>query len=401
MSESAFPIIQPDSVRLIAQSAPGAYDSNMLSLTRCSEAGRTLLDQIKLNGMSDELDRACAVYLDKARRTLKAMNERRAPVTKLFDQIRTAFTSMEATVDAAKPDSLPHIIQQHRNRYAAAKLREAERIRQEELRARQRQLAVSRYVQDIETALCQAFDAKLSADIDTLAILNATLTVDNFDTVSARIISFPVALPDAWLDTCPIPIPRPAEVTPAEADAKRLDTIRRFAPQFRRQYARELADYRDTLTDALPAKRKALIDMAAASASEAARIKADLDAREAAHTARLDAERTAREAEQRAAADLKAQAVEMDSLFNEAAVATPAYQPKAAVKHTVVPHDADGILAIVSMWWSKEGQHLPLPELEKIFRKQIAYVNRLANHKDTPEFIQSPSLHYTEEVKAK
>lgn len=111
MSESAFPIIQPDSVRLIAQSAPGAYDSNLLSLTRCSEAGRTLLDQIKLNGMSDELDRACAVYLDKARRTLKAMNERRAPVTKLFDQIRTAFTSMEATVDAAKPDSLPHIIQ--------------------------------------------------------------------------------------------------------------------------------------------------------------------------------------------------------------------------------------------------------------------------------------------------
>ena len=53
------------------------------------------------------------------------------------------------------------------------------------------------------------------------------------------------------------------------------------------------------------------------------------------------------------------------------------------------------------MWWSKEGQFLPIEELSKIFKKQLTFCEKVANDKDNPEFIKSPFVRYEEEVKAK
>ena len=83
-------------------------------------------------------------------------------------------------------------------------------------------------------------------------------------------------------------------------------------------------------------------------------------------------------------------------------MATPVgYQPKTAVRKRVVTDTPEGILAVVSMWWSKEGRFLSMDELSKIFKKQIAFCEKLANDKDNPEFISSPFVRYEEEVKAK
>lgn len=92
----------------------------------------------------------------------------------------------------------------------------------------------------------------------------------------------------------------------------------------------------------------------------------------------------------------------MDGLFGQAAVATPVgYQPKTAVKKRIVTDSPEGMLAVVSMWWSKEGRFLSMEELSKIFKKQITFCEKLANDKDSPELISSPFVHYEEEVKAK
>lgn len=396
------PILRQENVQLIVQSAPDAYNSNSLSSMRCSDYGKNLLTEIQQHGMTDELDKRCAEFIDKAKRTLKAMNERRAPFTKLFDQIRSEFTGMENSIDPTKKDTVPYLIQQARNTYAAKKREEAERARQEELRRQQREKAIKDYQQNAEDDYRRQFDGKITADINTLTSLNQSLTIENFEEVSAQIKNFNVTLGNEWFQHCQSYAHKPFEISDAEAIDIRQSILNRLSKQFKEQYASEVGEYRDTIADALPSKKRELERMAKANAEEQARIKAELAAREAAEARRLDEERKRKEEEALAAKKAQQTANEMDGLFGQAAVATPVgYQPKTAVKKRIVTDSPEGMLAVVSMWWSKEGRFLSMEELSKIFKKQITFCEKLANDKDSPELISSPFVHYEEEVKAK
>ncbi len=403
MSENNnLPILREENVQMIAQSAPDTYNTNALSSQRCADYGEKLLAEIQRGGMTDALDKQCADYIDKSRRTLKAMNERRSPITKLFDQIRSEFTGMENAIDPTKKDTVPYKIQQARNAYAAKKREEAERARQEEMRRQQREQALNRYKQESEDDYRRQFDNLVTKEINKLTSLNQSLTVENFDEVSNKIKRFNITLGNEWFQQCQCHAHKPYEITDAEAIEIRQSILNRLSKQFKDQFQAEVGEYRDTITDALPAKKKELERMAKATAEEQARIKAELEAREAAETRRLDEERRRKEEEAKAAKQVQQSANEMDGLFAQSAVATPVgYQPKTSVKQKIVCANADGILAAVSMWWSKEGQFLPIEELSKIFKKQLTFCEKVANDKDNPEFINSPSVSYEEEVKAK
>lgn len=403
MSETNnLPILRQENVQMIAQSAPDTYNTNALSSQRCSDYGEKLLAEIQRGGMTDALDQQSAEYLDKAKRTLKAMYERRSPITKLFDQIRSEFTGMENTIDPAKNDTIPYRIQQARNAYATKKRKEAERARQEELRRQQREQALNRYKQEAEDDYRRQFDSLVTGTINSLTSLNQSLTLENYDEVSAKIKGFNITLGNEWFQHCQSFAHKPYEITDAEATEIRQSILNSLSKKFKEQFQSEVGDYRDTITDALPSKRKELERMAKANTEEQARMKAELEAREAAETRRLDEERRRKEEEAKAAKQVQQSANEMDGLFAQNAVATPVgYQPKTSVKQKIVCANADGILAAVSMWWSKEGQFLPIEELSKIFKKQLTFCEKVANDKDNPEFINSPFVRYEEEVKAK
>ena len=49
--------------------------------------------------MTDEIDKEAALFIEKARKTVRKMNEKRSPVTKLFDDIRREFTVIENAID--------------------------------------------------------------------------------------------------------------------------------------------------------------------------------------------------------------------------------------------------------------------------------------------------------------
>lgn len=403
MSENNnLPILREENVQMIAQSAPDTYNTNALSSQRCADYGEKLLAEIQRGGMTDALDKQCADYIDKSRRTLKAMNERRSPITKLFDQIRSEFTGMENAIDPTKKDTVPYKIQQTRNAYAAKKREEAERARQEEMRRQQREQALNRYKQESEDDYRRQFDNLVTEKINELTSLNKSLTVENYDEVCNKIKGFNITLGNEWFQQCQCHAHKPYEVTDAEANEIRQSILNRLSKQFKEQFQAEVGEYRDTITDSLPSKKKELERMAKANAEEQARIKAELEAREAAETRRLDEERRRKEEEAKAAKQVQQSANEMDGLFAQNAVATPVgYQPKTSVKQKIVCANADGILAAVSMWWSKEGQFLPIEELSKIFKKQLTFCEKVANDKDNPEFINSPFVRYEEEVKAK
>lgn len=394
---TTLPILRAENVQLIADSAPDTYNSNALSAQRCSDFGKALLAETQ-KGMTDELDQRCAEYINKAKKTLKVMNERRAPITKLFDQIRSEFTAMETMVDVTKKDSIPGQIQAARNAYAALKREEAERIRQEELRKQQREIARQRYYTELEDSYRKQFDTVINFGISELTQLNQSLTLKNYDSVSTEIRQFNTQFNPQTIREV---IYKPHELTEEEASEIRHEVMIRLSAQFNEQYTTEIGDYRDTLVDALPSKRRELERIAIANADEQAQLKAQLEAKEAAEKRRLDDERKRKEQEAKAATQLQAVANEIGNLFDQASVGTPAYQPKASVKLRINAHNADGILALLSLWWSKEGQYLPIDELTKMFKKQITFCEKLANDKDSPEKLEHPYVSYEEEVKAK
>lgn len=403
MSETNnLPIMRQENVQLIAQAAPDTYNTNSLSSQRCSDYGEKLLAEIQRGGMTDALDKQCAEYIEKAKRTLKTMNERRSPITKLFDQIRAEFTGMENTIDPTKKDTIPYQIQQARNAYATKKREEAERARKEEMRRQQREQAINRYKQEAEDDYRRQFDSLITEKINDLTSLNQSLTIENFDAVSANIKGFNITLGNDWFQHCQSYAHKPYEITDVEAIEICQSILNRVSKQFKEQFQVEVGEYRDTIVDTLPSKKRELERMVKANAEEQAHMKAELEAREAAETRRLDEERKRKEEEATAAKQVLQSANEMNGLFAQRAVATPVgYQPKTSVKQKIAVDSAEGILAVVSMWWSKEGQFLPVDELLKIFKKQLSFCEKVANDKDNPEFITSPFLHYEEEVKAK
>lgn len=397
-------IVRKENVQLIAQSAPEVYKSNTLSCQKCNDFGKRLLAQIKEQGMTDELDMQCATYIAKARNTVKKMNTNRSAITKLFDQIRSEFTGMENAIDPTKTASIPYQIQQARNAYAAKKREEEERKRRAELLRQQREQALTRYKADVEDDYKRSFNTYTTNSINSLTELNAAITLDNYEAQCKAIKQFSVKLPEDWATKTPSNVRIPAELADMQDKLREVRTsiALKLMEQFTKQYEFEVGDYRDNILDTLPSKKTELERMAKANAEEQARLAAELKAREAAEAKRIEAERKRKEEEEAAKKKMQQEAAEVGNLFGQQAIVTPAgYQPKTSVKKRLVFHDAQGVLAAVSMWWSKEGQYQSVEELAKVFKKQIAYCEKVANDKDHPEFISSTSVSYEDEVKAK
>lgn len=394
-------IVRPENVQMIAQNAPKIYNENKQRSVRCTNAGNQLLSEIKEKGMSDELDQRCAVYLEKSRRTVKLMNEQRSPITKMFDQIRTEFTGMENTIDPAKVGNVPYQIQAFRNQYAAKKREEEEKRRREETMKLKKQQALAKYEADIEDDFRQQFSRYIAQNINKLTTLNTSITLENFETLSVKVKDYPVTMPSDLFNHFISSVLIPQLLSVDEASQIRAAVQSRLLAQFNEQYSADISNYKDSIVDALPSKHAELERMAKADADEQERMKWELAAKEAAEADRLEAERKRKEEETKAEKEMQAQAQEVGNLFNMSSVSTPTYTPKTSVKKKIVALDAEGIINIISFWWSKDGQYMSVDDLTKMFKKQITAVEKYANDKANAEFINSPHVKYEDEVKAK
>ncbi len=385
-----------ENVGAIVRNTPENFSKNQLSHDRCRMAGEQLLSQIQSEGMSDELDRAVAKYIEKTRLTVKAMNERRAPLTKLFDQVRKEFTGLENNIDPTKSGTVPFQLQAFRNKYAALKREQEEARRRAEEAQRQAEAARGKYRADCIDDYKAQFNAFVTARINALTELNSNVTLDNITAVHDTVFGFETCLPASWCP--PSSVRLPFNLSPDETRQIREDVFKSLFGQFSEQFSTEIGDYRQEILDKLPSKKTELERAAKADAEEAARIKAQLAEREAAEAAQKENERAAREREEAAkAAALKANSEAVD-LFNLAQATTPVYQPKTKVSQKISVTGHSGYMQVLSMWWAKEGCNLSKEELDKIFKKMITFCEKLANKEG--EFIDDPGVQYIEDVKA-
>lgn len=388
-------IVRQENIVTIVKAGPQSYQTNALSCQRCAEAGQQLLDEIERNGMSDELDKRLAAYIEKTRKTVKAMNERRSPVTKLFDQVRSEFTILENTIDPTKKDTVPYRIAQFRNAYAAKKREEEERRRQAELATLELLKAKESYRVAVEEDYRRSFNNLVTTSINELTKLNTGVTLENYTAVFDTVTGYQSTLRADW---CPPSAVRlPYNVSPEETKAIRNEVFCKLLPSFEEQFVFEVDEYRREILDKLPSKKIELERMAEADAAEAARLKAEMAKREAEEAARKEQERKKAEAEAQQKAELDKANAEMSGLFG-VAKAEQVYTPKSKVSKKIKVNDPGAFLNIVSMWWQREGCTLSVDELSKIFKKQLTFCEKLATKEDV--FVEAAGLEYYDDVKA-
>lgn len=388
-------IVRQENIATIVKAGPQSYQTNALSCQRCAEAGQQLLDEVERCGMSDELDKRLAAYIEKARKTVKAMNERRSPVTKLFDQVRAEFTILENSIDPTKKDTVPFRIAQYRNAYAAKKREEAERRRQAELAAQELIKAKEGYRAAVEEDYRRSFNNLVTGSINELTKLNSGVNLDNYTAVFDTVTGYQSTLPADWCP--PSALRQPHNLTPEEAKEIRNVTFQRLLPNFEEQFVFEVDEYRREILDKLPSKKIELERMAEADAAESARLKAEMAKREAEEAARKEQERQKAEAEAKQKAEMDKSNAEMAGLFRMAQT-EQVYQPKTKVSKKIKVNDPAAFLGIVSLWWQREGCTLSIDELAKIFKKQVTFCEKLATKEDI--FVESAALEYYDDVKA-
>lgn len=393
-------IIKRENVELIASTAPQAYSENQVSRQRCLVAGNTLLATIQQQGMNDEFDQQAASFIEKARKTVKKMYDKRSPLTKMFDEIRTNFTSMESDVDPTKKDSVPYQLQQLRNEFAVQKRRQEEERRRTAMIEQQKQASIAKYRTDLEEDYRRVFNGVLNGSINKLMGINAGITLDNIQQSKETITNFTTTLDETPFSRSMVLLP--TNVSSEELANIRASVLNRLIANFRELYSSQITKAKQEYITMLPSKEAELKRAAqAASDEEAERIKREIKEREEAEAAKKEQERIEREKKEAAELEMKKQQSEMGALFNTASVSVPTYQPKTAVKKKLVLLNPEGIMPVLSMWWTEEGCKMTVEELTKMFKKQITYCEKRANDKQNSVLIADESVSYEEEVKAK
>lgn len=392
-------IIKRENVELIASTAPQAFQENQVSRERCLDAGKSLLANIHAHGMSDELDQQASIFIEKARKTVKKMYDKRSPLTKFFDEIRTTFTGMESDVDPTKKNSIPYQLQQLRNEYAAKKRAEEEERRRAALVEQQKQASITKYRTDLEEDYKKTLTYSINVGLNNLMGINASITLDNYEENKKKIESFSEVLDETLFARSTVMLP--TNVSSDELAKWREQVLNQLIGNFRTRYSDEIGRAKQEYITMLPSKKMELERAAKASAEEAERIKREIELREAAESARKEAERQERERKEADASELAKKQAEMESLFGESKYGIQTYQPKTVVKKKINLLNPEGIMPIISMWWLEEGCHLPVDELAKMFKKQITYCEKVANDASEPRLINDESVEYVEAVKAK
>ncbi|AVM53347.1 hypothetical protein JN06_01384 [Bacteroides zoogleoformans] len=395
-------LIKIDEVKVLFSSFPEIVGKNGTSVSKCNAAGQAILDTIEGEGMNEELDAKASEYLKKVGVTVKNMNDRRAPLTQIFDKIRSFFTSQEKAIDPKDPNTIPGKVVEKRNQYAQWKYEEEQKRRKEAERRAAVEREKATYRQEVENALLSYFNRYLQSKVEELQSIFSRLTFANFDRDVIGITVFQTDYPKAHFDKFSF------DTSTFYISTEEKTEIRKSASQgkyemFAAKMKSELSLLRQDMIDRLPSKRKELAELEELrqrNAEEAAKAEAKRKQREAEEAARRMEEIRKQEEAAKQANAMKTQQDAMGSLFDAAAASVSAPPTNAKVKEKIVVLHPQGFLEVFQMWWLNEGQTLSIEDLEKVFKKMITYCEKQANSKDQTH-IHSQYIRYEADVKAK
>ena len=393
-------LIKVEEFTSLMKSAPDALSKNQKSIANCNSAGQAILDTIQGEGMTDELDAKAAEYLKKVNVTITNMKSRRAPVTQLFDRIRSIFTTDEKAIDPKDKSTIPGKIAAERDRYAALK-REEERRKQQEM---QRQANIEKEKGTYRLAIEQAINTHVSSYFaeqqKNLSHIWESITLATFELKEKSIRGWSTLYPREHFDTFNQDITTYYLDAQTKANIKAEILYNKYSA-LSQQYKFDMEDLRQSFIDRLSSKKQELIEeeeLRKKDAEAAAKAETERKQREEEERKQRELEIQQKEHELQQKAESSIQSAQMNSLFATAASVTTRTSKAKVTERIKILHPA-GFLEIYQMWWINEGQNLTIEELEKIHKKMISFCEKKANSDDEMK-IKSKYIRYEEEVKA-
>lgn len=394
-------LIKVEEFTSLMKSAPDALGKNQKSIANCNSAGQAILDTIQGEGMTDELDAKAAEYLKKVNVTITNMKSRRAPVTQLFDRIRSIFTTDEKAIDPKDKSTIPGKIAAERDRYAALK-REEERRKQQEM---QRQANIEKEKGTYRLAIEQAINTHVSSYFaeqqKNLSHIWESITLATFELKEKSIRGWSTLYPREHFDTFNQDITTYYLDAQTKANIKAEILYNKYSA-LSQQYKFNMEDLRQSFIDRLSSKKQELIEeeeLRKKDAEAAAKAETERKQREEEERKQRELEIQQKEHELQQKAESSIQSAQMNSLFATAAASVTTRTSKAKVTERIKILHPAGFLEIYQMWWINEGQNLTIEELEKIHKKMISFCEKKANSDDEMK-IKSKYIRYEEEVKA-
>ena len=388
----------------ILQAAPGILTDNETRVTRCSNAGKSLLDTINAtNGInSDEVDGQVQKFIEASKQTLKRINGSRTPITQMLTAISKRFTSLESEIDVKTSGTIPYKLQQARNKYAAKKLEEQKKREEEARRIQLAENEKAQYKADITLLLDTTYSNYVSRHINALNGMYDHATLASYNDVCRQIKEANVTF--NWTDFANN-VKDTFQTFYMDA-ATRTDIKNELASikkvEYTKRYSFELEDLKQSLIDRLPSLRKQLEEqeeLRRTNAVEAARQEEQRRKEQQEQLRKQEEERKRREAEAKAKAEAEKAAAEVQAAFDFSAASMPSTLTKAKVKKKIQITNPQGFLQVYQMWFTREGINMSMEDLEKVHKKMITYCEKVVN-KDG-EQIQSAFVKYVDDVTAK
>ena len=388
----------------ILQAAPGILTDNETRVTRCSNAGKSLLDTINAtNGInSDEVDGQVQKFIEASKQTLKRINGSRTPITQMLTAISKRFTSLESEIDVKTSGTIPYKLQRARNEYAAKKLEEQKKREEEARRIQLAENEKAQYKADITLLLDTTYSNYVSRHINALNGMYDHATLATYNDVCRQIKEANVTF--NWTDfannvkdtfqTFYMDAATRTNIKNELASTKKIEYTQR--------YSFELEDLKQSLIDRLPSLRKQLEEqeeLRPTNAVEAARQEELRRKEQQEQLRKQEEERKRREAEAKAKAEAEKAAAEVQAAFDFSAASMPSTPTKAKVKKKIQITNPQGFLQVYQMWFTREGINMSMEDLEKVHKKMITYCEKVVN-KDG-EQIQSAFVKYVDDVTAK
>ena len=388
----------------ILQAAPGILTDNETRVTRCSNAGKSLLDTINAtNGInSDEVDGQVQKFIEASKQTLKRINGSRTPITQMLTAISKRFTSLESEIDVKTSGTIPYKLQRARNEYAAKKLEEQKKREEEARRIQLAENEKAQYKADITLLLDTTYSNYVSRHINALNGMYDHATLATYNDVCRQIKEANVTF--NWTDfannvkdtfqTFYMDAATRTNIKNELASTKKIEYTQR--------YSFELEDLKQSLIDRLPSLRKQLEEqeeLRRTNAVEAARQEELRRKEQQEQLRKQEEERKRREAEAKAKAEAEKAAAEVQAAFDFSAASMPSTPTKAKVKKKIQITNPQGFLQVYQMWFTREGLNMSMEDLEKVHKKMITYCEKVVN-KDG-EQIQSAFVKYVDDVTAK
>lgn len=394
-------LIKVDEIKSIMLGAGDILAKNESLVSKATNKGQFYLDTIEGGEMTDDLDAELNTWQVNAKAALGIMNNRRSPITQMMTKMASAFTSLEAKIDPAKPNSVYTKIQNHRNAWAKKKA-DVQRAKETQI-LKEQNIAKEkiRLVAEIQRQIRDAYQNKLYAFKKSAQDKFNSLLLTNVDEVKKSLLELKMIYPRDKFYELPVEITS-IYLEPSEKASLIFDTRIALYDELAANFRENMEDIQQTLLGQVSSRVLELKEIDKSKDAETRkRLEEDAENRRKADELKLQNETESNKQADLQKVELEKQINTTGTLFNTTAALAEIKQDtgKSRQGYKITVESAAGWGAIFLFWFEKEGQKMILADMGKKTLDQMKAFCEKHAHKQN-EKIDHASVVYEEDYKA-